>query len=44
MWSDETYYKGWWVENLFDGEGEFKWNDGRKYSGGWKSNLMHGYG
>ena len=34
-WGDGSYYRGKWLNNLFNGQGEYIWPNGRKYKGGW---------
>jgi hypothetical protein len=30
------------MNNMIEGEGEYRWKDGRVYCGQWMRNLMHG--
>lgn len=42
---DGDTYTGEWLNNRFDGEGEFVWADsGTRYFGGWRNHKRHGKG
>ncbi|KAL0490694.1 phosphatidylinositol phosphate kinase [Acrasis kona] len=39
-----AYYKGEWVEDKMEGQGEYCWGDGHRYCGSFKDNKQHGIG
>lgn len=39
-----AYYKGQWIEDKMEGQGEYCWGDGHKYCGTFKDNKQHGLG
>ena len=42
--SYEGTYKGYYLNGLRDGQGEFIWNNGEAYNGDWKNGMKHGQG
>lgn len=44
LFQDGSYYKGQFVNNELDGQGEYFWKDKYRYVGYWKSNRKNGYG
>ena len=44
VWSDGSYYHGFFQEGVKEGEGIYFWADGSKYTGIWSNDEMSGYG